>query len=255
MSEMERLEERLRAFGSGSDGGADWGDVLHRAGSRVGARHVPRRRLVLAVAAAVVLVGAAVALAVSWPAKTGSASPTGPNDAKSATGSNGATGVAMGPTGSVGPTGYAGATGDRTTSRGPVAMDENQLKREAAAIGSPVYWAGPVKGDVYELTRLAHEGSTYVRYLPADGPAGTTGSNFLIVATYPLPNAFSFLKARANYKTVPGPDGSIIAVNPNNPKSVLLAFPGVDYEIEIYNPSAAKALAIAQSGMISPVVG
>ncbi|HEY2354403.1 MAG TPA: hypothetical protein VGH79_05850 [Gaiellaceae bacterium] len=52
MSEMERLEERLRAFGAAPDDGADWSDVRRRSGH---ARRFPRRRVALAFAACVVI--------------------------------------------------------------------------------------------------------------------------------------------------------------------------------------------------------
>ena len=73
------------------------------------------------------------------------------------------------------------------------------------------------------------------------------------MATYPLHSAFEALKEKAGDKAVAGPDGSIIYVNPNDPTSVLLAFPNVDYEIEIFDPSPEAALSTAKSGDIRPV--
>jgi hypothetical protein len=58
MSEMERLEERLRAFGAAPDEGSDWEDVRRRAGGRLWAR--PARRQLTLVLATVVVVAAAV---------------------------------------------------------------------------------------------------------------------------------------------------------------------------------------------------
>jgi hypothetical protein len=101
MSETERLEERLRAFAAVSDDSADWGDVLRRAGERLANPAFARRRLVLAVAAVVVLVGSlAVFLATL---RTGGTVPPsgGGRTGHGPTGAMGATGpvVGMGPTG------------------------------------------------------------------------------------------------------------------------------------------------------------
>jgi hypothetical protein len=61
------------------------------------------------------------------------------------------------------------------------------------------------------------------------------------------------LKKQANGKAVAGPGGSIHFREPDNRKSVLIAFPGINDEIEVYDPIPARALAIAESGKIKPV--
>src|SRR5207302_5338152 len=58
----------------------------------------------------------------------------------------------------------------------------------AAALGHPVYWAGPQPGVTYELT-LTPSGNVFVRYLPAGVPVRTS-KQYLFVGTLPLPNAF-----------------------------------------------------------------
>lgn len=252
MSEERNLEARLAAWAAAAGDPGDWNDVLLRAGERPLRRRVPRRRFVLALAAAALILGAALAgfFVTSGTHRTGSPGSAG------ATGVNGATGAGakMGPTGNVGPTGYVGSTGDHSTSQGPVAMTQSELAAKSTALGAPIYWAGPVEGNTYEFIRTA-QGFLYVRYLPPGALPGTRGGAFRIVATYPLARAFSVLKERADGKIVSGPDGSIIVVKANDPKEVVLAFPNVDYEVEIYDPSPGKALAVAQSGMIRPVAG
>jgi len=37
------------------------------------------------------------------------------------------------------------------------------------------------------------------------------------------------------------------------PTSAYLAFPGSDFQIEVYHPSAARALRLATSGQVAPV--
>ena len=56
MSEMERLEARLRALGAAPDNGTEWDDVLRRAGERFSAQRYTRRRLAVALVTAVALV-------------------------------------------------------------------------------------------------------------------------------------------------------------------------------------------------------
>jgi hypothetical protein len=270
MSDMERLEARLRAFGADPGEGADWDGVLNRAG----AEQIPRRRLVLAVAAAVVLVaivGGGITLGVTWPAKTGSGSPrlgvssavgqtggggltgrTGVTGANGATGVSGPTGV-RGPTGRLGLTGHVGPTG--VTAYGPFLMTRARVTAQSKALGTSIYWAGPRAGYRYEFWRVPRlpNGRLFVRYLPDGVRAGADGARYLIVGTYPVPGAFAVLKKQAKGTATAGPDGSIVFVRPKDPKSVLMAFPNVDYEIEIYDPSSAVALAIAKSGKIRPV--
>jgi hypothetical protein len=139
---------------------------------------------------------------------------------------------------------------------GPIGLSADELMAEAKAIETPIYWAGPVDGDSYELTRTT-QGYLYIRYLPHGTPVGATGSKFLIVATYPRTGASGALKDWQKEKTgsgtIAGPDGSIVFVDPSDAKTVVVAFPNVDYEIEIYAPGHGQALAIAESGKIRPV--
>ena len=170
MSEMDRLEARLREFAAVADAGADLEDVLQRAGKRTSTRHFDRRRLALALVAAVVVAALVVAgLVVSGTRlhATGTGGATGANGstgANGATGTGGATG-AQGPTASPGPTGHGGATG-------PIGMSAQELKAESTKLGAPIYWSGPVDGDTYEFTRTSR-GYLYVRYLPHGVRDGT----------------------------------------------------------------------------------
>ena len=264
MSDIPNLEQRLRAFAATPDTGADWEDVLQRVGERLSQRS-PRRRLVLALVAALVVAASVIgflAVTENRPAPTVSAGPTGPAGPTGATGITGLEGPtgAEGPTGPHGPTGHVGPTGataatgatGRVSYIPPIGFSGKNLAQESKFINTPFYWAGPVEGDLYEFTRDPR-GDLYVRYLPPGVQVGTNGTNFLIVGTYPIPGAFAALKEAATGKAVAGPDGSIVFVRPEDPKSVLMAFPNVDDEIEIYDPSPAVALATALSGNVRPV--
>jgi hypothetical protein len=135
---------------------------------------------------------------------------------------------------------------------GPVALSENGLRALARVLDQPVYWSGPKSGYRYELTRTTNR-NVYIRYLPAGVRAGDKRSTFLIVATYPFDNAYKVLKRLAGKNGIAVPGGGLALVQKDYPKSVHVAFPGVDYQIEVYDASPAAAKATAISGRIAPV--
>jgi hypothetical protein len=138
---------------------------------------------------------------------------------------------------SIVPTGFT-AAGLRTFVR-------RELKR-------PVYWAGPHPGDVYELQRTTAN-AIYVRYLPPGVKVGSPGNGFLIVVTYPYPNALQRLAAISHGagETVAG--GVFALPDPGHPTDFHLAFPNASYEIELYDPSARTARRLAMSGAVVPI--
>jgi len=138
------------------------------------------------------------------------------------------------------------------TAVGPIAFTARNLEAESHFLRAPIFWAGPARGYRYEFVRSVR-GALYVRYLPPGVRPGSRGTKFLVVAAYPFVGAFKALRRQAHGRAVGGPGGSIVFVRPGDTKSVLLAFPNVDYEIEIYDPSPVRALATAQSGNIRPV--
>jgi hypothetical protein len=104
---------------------------------------------------------------------------------------------------------------------------------------------------MYELTRTT-AGKVYVRYLPFGVKAGAPKADYLTVATYPFAAAYEALQkvAGGQEKTVPG--GGIALVDAGHPQSVHIAFPGVDYQLEVYHPSPQRALTDALSGDVQP---
>ena len=159
----------------------------------------------------------------------------------------GATGV-KGSTSVTGPTGSVGATGS-TSAIGPVAESKNQLMNRALAVGGPIYWIGPKKGFHYEFQRLTNH-NIYVRYLPKGVEAGGKPGKLLIVATYPMTNAYARLQKGGASGVVAGKNGSIVWVRTGDPNSVYVAWPHVPYEIEVYDPSPSEAARVAKSGQI-----
>ncbi len=149
-------------------------------------------------------------------------------------------------------TGTQPVTGPVVKPIGPVALREAALRSEAVNIGQPIYWAGAQRGHTYEFTRT-NSNKLYVRYLPSSVKAGAPGSKYLIVATYPDTNAYRGLLAVSNGQQVKVPGGGIALVDTGYPKSVHLAFPGVPYQVEVYDLSPATALRVATSGKVAPV--
>lgn len=137
------------------------------------------------------------------------------------------------------------------SSNGPVAVTVAGLERLEGTIGHPIYWAGPKKGYRYELTRRS-DGTILVRYLPRGVVPGGPG-DFMIIATYPYPNALAALQRVANGKGIEVPGGGLALVHEGYAKSVHLAYPGVDYQVEVYDPSPRIARRVAVSGQVRPV--
>ncbi len=136
----------------------------------------------------------------------------------------------------------------------PRIVSPAQLSEFAAAAGRPVYWAGERPGTKLELRESGER--VYVRYLTAGAAAGDPRPDFLTVATYPLPHALAALRANAKrteakLRRVPG--GALAWIDPESPTSVYLAWPGAAPQVEVYDPSAKRALAIALSGAVEAV--
>jgi hypothetical protein len=128
------------------------------------------------------------------------------------------------------------------------------LRSLAKSLGHPIYWAGPKPKDTLELTQTS-TGQIYVRYLPK-GVAVGTGKPYLTVATYPFKGAFTALQALTTQKgvhklTLKG--GGIGLVDSTDPKSIHVAFPSVDYQIEVFDPAPAAVRKVVTSGHIVSV--
>jgi len=142
--------------------------------------------------------------------------------------------------------------GPVAAAHGAVGLSASGLRTLARKVNQKIYWDGTKRGYLYELTRL-NDGRIYVRYLPPGVKVGDKRSKFLIIATYPFPGAFSALQKVSHGKAVKIPGGGIALVHQTYPKSVHVAFPGVDYQIEVYDPSPKRSLEVATSGKVQPV--
>ena len=143
----------------------------------------------------------------------------------------------------------APATAARTTS---VPISVKGL-HSLAGLGVPIYWAGEQPGVAYELTKTS-DNRVLVRYLPAGEKIGTK-TPYLTIGTYPVKNAFqvtSRLAKSSGSVTIPVGHGGVAFYSRAAPTSVYVAYPGYDYQVEVFDPSPAQARSIA-SGRLVPV--
>jgi hypothetical protein len=135
---------------------------------------------------------------------------------------------------------------------GPIGLSASGLRTLTRSVDQPIYWAGPKAGFLYELTRTS-TGKIYLRYLPRGAKVGSKQAGYLIVATYPFRNPVQALKDLTDGDLLDVPGGGVAMVDRNHPESVYLAYPDVDDQIEVFDPSAQRALEVAQSGTVRPV--
>ena len=138
---------------------------------------------------------------------------------------------------------------------GPVLVSAGQLTSASHSLGRPIYWAGPRDDSSYELTMTAG-GRAYVRYLPRGAAAGDSRADFLTVGTYPGTHAFENLK-----KVSTGPavhsnlldDHGLLVAPKRLPKSVYVAYPNADYQVEVYDSMSGAARRLALNGLIKQI--
>jgi len=145
-----------------------------------------------------------------------------------------------------------GPAAHKTSAIGPVLYNAANLKKAARFYHAKFFWAGPQPGYGYEFTRNPL-GYMFVRYLPSGVQVGAPGANFLIISTYPIAGAYQALKQKAKGRAITQPDGSIVFIDPQHRTSVYVAFPGVDQQVEVYDPKPTVALQTAESGNIALV--
>ncbi len=142
-----------------------------------------------------------------------------------------------------------------TPSIGPVAASRARLRALSAKAEHPIYWVGPRRGQTYELTETAGD-KIFIRYLPAGAAVGNLRAGYTIVGTYPTPRALTVLKNLAKQpgeKSAPVPGGGIAVYGSSKPTNVYVAYPRSDVQIEVFDPSATRALRLATSGRVVPV--
>lgn len=148
----------------------------------------------------------------------------------------------------------AGSSDLTATSAGPRAASVAAIRALAADLGQPIYWAGARPNTTYELTR-SPEGRIYVRYLP---PGVEVGSRkpYRTVGTYPLRQAFQATKRASreagSTRTAAG-GGAVAVYTAKHPTNVYVAFPGVNFQVEVYSPKRGEARRLVGAQSIGPV--
>jgi hypothetical protein len=130
----------------------------------------------------------------------------------------------------------------------------DSLTETVGGQGTPIYWAGPPQEAELELSR-PEESRTYVRYLTGGAEAGDPRP-FLTVGSYEIDDPASALRRqgnRADGVVASAPEGGVVYFNRSEPKSVYLAYPGVDVQVEVFAPDFEQALQLVTGGQIVPV--
>jgi hypothetical protein len=138
---------------------------------------------------------------------------------------------------------------------GPILLTATGVLDTARILKRPVYWVGPKEGYGYEFLKTAGD-RVYVTYLPKGVKTSGNSGKYLIVATYPIDDALKILTdvaKKTNTKIVELEGGGIAVPGKVHPTSVFIAYPDIDYEIEVYAPDPKQARAEALSGKVRPV--
>ena len=132
-------------------------------------------------------------------------------------------------------------------STGKVSLTEKELISAVKQLGVDVYWAGPVDGAKYTISAPA-EGQVYVRYLPNGEGLTDTKANYVVIATYATPDAFTATQAAGNQTngvTFISTQGAAVFYSKDAPTNVYVAYPNIDIQVEVFSPIAQTALDIA----------
>jgi hypothetical protein len=151
---------------------------------------------------------------------------------------------------------------DRTTlaaqTSGGVCLTESELKSIIKENNIQAYWTGPLKNATYTLNSST-AGQVFIRYVPDGEKCDDVRPNFRVIATYQEADAFATTESAgttADGVSLLNADGSIVYFNKNVPTNIYLAYPGIDYQIEIYDPDPKEAVSIATTqGRIQIIKG
>jgi hypothetical protein len=136
-------------------------------------------------------------------------------------------------------------------STAPQGLTLGGLQAFARKVHHPMYWIGARSGTTYEVTQTLN-GRIFVRYLPVGARVGSK-SPYLTVGTYPVRGAFNVVRALASKPgsvrvIVPGSGVAFYARS--RPTNLYEAFPGNDYQAEVYDPSVSEALQLLKAARV-----
>ncbi|MEI9907105.1 MAG: hypothetical protein WDO06_03590 [Actinomycetota bacterium] len=132
---------------------------------------------------------------------------------------------------------------------GKKALSEDMLRKLIVSEGLTAYWIGPRDGDTYALSTYA-DGQVFVRYLPNEKALKDKTASYTVIGTYPLVDAFAVTKkagSSANGVGFVNQDGDAVFYSTIRPASVYVGLKKLNYQVEIYDPSAGQALLSAST--------
>lgn len=138
----------------------------------------------------------------------------------------------------------------------PVALSPDAVKTLAEALGQPIYWLGPQDATTYEVLQTPN-GNVYVRYLPEGTEVGDPGA-FTTVGTYPVRNAYDIIDAKtrkSGASAIPVAGGGVGLATKTSRNNVYVAYPGSDFQIEVFSPVPNQARQFLESGRLAAVGG
>lgn len=146
--------------------------------------------------------------------------------------------------------------GTKPASQAPAtAASIERLNRFASSVGHPIYWAGSQPRFTYELSQTKG-GRVYIRYLPPGVKLGDSRPNYLTIGTYPQRRAFATLRATAKKQgaqMIHLAGGGLAFQYKSRPTSVYVAYPGSNYQIEVFDPSPRRAFELVVAGQVKAV--
>jgi len=140
-----------------------------------------------------------------------------------------------------------------TSSNAITVVPQSGLLGAMKGVGYPVYWAGPRLGIEYEVSR--QEDRVFVRYLPK-GEEAESERKLLTVGSYKDSKALAGIresgqKPGAILVQIDG--GGTAYAEGVDATSAYMAFPGVNTQVEVFDPKPGEALRLIRSGAIVPV--
>lgn len=140
-----------------------------------------------------------------------------------------------------------------TSSNAATVVPESGLLKAMKGVGYPVYWAGPRLGVEYEVSR--QEDRVFVRYLPK-GEEVESEKKFLTVGSYKDSKALAGVRESGQKQgaiLVKIKGGGTAYAEGTDATSAYMAFPGVNTQVEVFDPKPGEALRLIRSGAIVPV--
>lgn len=145
------------------------------------------------------------------------------------------------------------STATTSSSKSATVVPESGLLKAMKGVGYPVYWAGPRLGVEYEVSR--QEDRVFVRYLPK-GEEPESERKLLTVGSYKDSKALAGIRESGQEPGAIlvqiGGGGSAYAEGVDA-TSAYMAFPGVNTQVEVFDPKPGEALRLIRSGAIVPV--